>query len=74
MYASLLVKKSLIHLLIDSPKLNIFKQFSMYLWVRLSKAFLKSIRSINDSICFLLACFIRLRILIIQEPMTLPSM
>ena len=46
----------------------------MYLWERESKAFLKSKSRIRDSVFFLVAYFIRFRMLIMQDPITLPGM
>ena len=55
------------------PIWQILEVLTISILLALFYRFLKSIRSINDSNCFLLACFIRLRILIIQEPITFPS-
>ena len=64
-------KKSETHFLMDCPKLNIFRNSSMYLWERESNAFLKSMSRIRDSIFFLLAYFMRFKMLIMQDPITL---
>ena len=56
-------KKSETHLLMDCPKLNIFRHSSMYLWERESNAFLKSMSRMRDSIFFLLVNFIKFKML-----------
>ena len=64
-------KKSDTYFLTDGPKLNIFRPLLVYLFDRESNAFLKSMSRIRDSSFFLLADFMRFRMLIIQDPITL---
>ena len=45
----------------------------MYLNKKESNAFLKSMSRIRDSIFFLLTCFRRFRILMMQDPVTFPG-
>ena len=46
---------------------------NVYVWDRLSKAFLKSIRRISDC-SFLFMCSIKFRMLMMHEPITIPGM
>ena len=69
MYASILLKKRETHLRIEGPKLNIFIHSSICLCESESNAFLKSISRIRDLIFLLLVCFIRFRMLMMQDPM-----
>ena len=71
MQASLLLKKKLIHLPIEGPKLNFFKHLPMHLFDKLSKTFFQSIRRIKDFIIFLLLYFITFRMLMIYVPIAL---
>ena len=57
-------------LMTDGPKLNILRHSSMYLCERESNAFLKSMSRIRDSIFFILACFIRFMLMMMQDPIT----
>ena len=68
-----MLKKSETYFLMEGPKLNIFRHSSIYFCERESNAFLKSMSRIRDSIFFLLAYFMRFRMLIKLDPIMLPG-